>query len=355
MKLLVLTQKMDKKDPVLGFFHEWVERLSPNFEKISVVCLERGESSLPENVEVFSLGKEKNESVFVNHKLSSKVKYVFNFYKYIWKLNKDYDAVFVHMNQEYVLLGGILWKILGKKIYFWRNHPEGNILTRIAACFAHTIFYTSEFSYTAKFRKAEKMPAGIDTERFKDLKIERLKDSILLLGRIAPIKRLGLLIEALDILSARGKIFVCDIYGDPLSEDQRYYEGLKDRTKSSGLGAKVRFYQGLPNYETPKIYNKYETFVNLTPSGSLDKTILEAAACGCLPVVANESFRGQIDEKLIIAEETPESLAETLSFWLKASEGQKRGVSERLEEYVGQVHGLDALIEKLVRALKGDE
>ena len=28
MKLLIITQKMDCEDPVLGFFHHWVEKLA---------------------------------------------------------------------------------------------------------------------------------------------------------------------------------------------------------------------------------------------------------------------------------------------------------------------------------------
>ena len=42
-KLLIFTQKADINDPVLGFFHKWIEEFSKNFESIIVVCLEKGE------------------------------------------------------------------------------------------------------------------------------------------------------------------------------------------------------------------------------------------------------------------------------------------------------------------------
>ena len=54
-----MTQKVDKNDAILGFFHNWLLQLSPKFERIIVVCLEKGESDLPNNVRVLSLGKEK--------------------------------------------------------------------------------------------------------------------------------------------------------------------------------------------------------------------------------------------------------------------------------------------------------
>jgi len=97
MKLLILTQKIDINDPVLGFFHKWAEEFSKKYEKLTVICLEKGEYKLPDNVKVLSLGKETGKS---------RLKYVFLFYKYIWLERKNYDVVFAHMNQEYIILDG---------------------------------------------------------------------------------------------------------------------------------------------------------------------------------------------------------------------------------------------------------
>ena len=69
MKLLIITQKVDKNDPILGFFHGWVEEFAKNVEKLTVVCLGVGEYDLPQNVQVFSLGKKIG---------ASKLKYIWN-------------------------------------------------------------------------------------------------------------------------------------------------------------------------------------------------------------------------------------------------------------------------------------
>src|SRR3989344_3937656 len=98
MKILIVTQKVDKNDPVLGFFHRWIEEFAKHYESLVVICLEKGEYHLPQNVKILSLGKEER---------ISKVRYIVHFYKYIWQERKNYDAVFVHMNQEYIILG---WK-----------------------------------------------------------------------------------------------------------------------------------------------------------------------------------------------------------------------------------------------------
>jgi len=57
LKLLIITQKLDERDSVLGFFVGWVRELAKHFPQIIVVCLEKGEYDLPANVRGLSLGK----------------------------------------------------------------------------------------------------------------------------------------------------------------------------------------------------------------------------------------------------------------------------------------------------------
>ena len=102
MKLLILTQKVNKDDPILGFFVRWVEEFAVHCESVVVICLEKGNYDLPSNVNVLSLGKEEGKSHFV---------YLLRFYTYIWSNRKEYDSVFVHMNQEYILLAGLFWRM----------------------------------------------------------------------------------------------------------------------------------------------------------------------------------------------------------------------------------------------------
>jgi len=203
MKLLIITQKVDINDDILSFFNGWLVEFAKHCESIVVICLQKGEYNLPENVEVLSLGKEENNFQFsiFNFKIFKKLKYLRNFYRCIWRERKNYDAVFVHMNQEYVLLGGLFWKILGKKIFMWRNHPHGNFFTSMAIFLSNKVFCTSEYSFTARYKKTEIMPVGIDTNFFKrDETIPRDPRSILFLGRIAPVKRPDMLIGAVALL-----------------------------------------------------------------------------------------------------------------------------------------------------------
>ncbi len=333
MKLLIFTQKVDKDDPILGFFHNWIIKFSEKFEKLTVVCLQKGQAELDPQIKVFSLGKENKKS---------RLAYILNFYKYIWQERKNYDAVFVHMNQEYVLLGGIFWKLLGKKIFLWRNHPKGSFLTRIAVWFSDKVFYTSPQSYTARFKKGFIMPVGVDVEKFKP-KIESQKiNSILSLGRISPIKNIDKLIEATILLDEKGKDFVLDIVGDPVNpEDGEYYKILKNKADVLVKNGKINFIPAVSQEKAVEMYRTHQIFVNLTPSGSMDKTILEAMACGCIPIIANLAYKGVVDDSMLVDIE-PGEVANSLYRYIDQEKG-----AVNLRQYVVENHSLEALVEKI--------
>ena len=117
MKLLIVTQKVDQNDSVLGFFLSWLIEFSKHFEKLTVICLEKGEYNLPDNVKVYSLGKEiESKLQITNYKLLIRFNRIIKFYRLIWQNRKNYDTVFVHMNPEYIVLAGWLWKMMNKLI-----------------------------------------------------------------------------------------------------------------------------------------------------------------------------------------------------------------------------------------------
>jgi glycosyltransferase involved in cell wall biosynthesis len=325
------TASIDKNDPVLGFFHNWVKKFSENYESINVICLYKGECDLPKNVRVFSLGKEKGES---------KIKYILNFYKYIWQLRNDYNSIFVHMNQEYILLAGVMWKIMNKNVYMWRNHHSGSLLTDIASIFCKKVFCTSKFSYTAKYSKTEIMPVGVDLENFKPNKnIARLTKSILSIGRISPSKNIHILVDVINKINDPS--IKVAVYGDPIEKDNIYYEELKK--KSSGL---IEFHKGVPNIETIDLYSKYEIFINLSSSGMYDKTIFEAMACGCIVIASNENLRGNINDDLIFKNDDIVELENKIRKVLNYSEEEKKEILDSLYGFYKN-HSLDILSKRL--------
>jgi len=388
MKLLILTQKIDINDDLLGFMHGWVAEFARHFESIIVVALSAGEYSLPENVKVFSLGKaslvchsrplrrsfsEASESgnlgsgsrvppsprlwraskPGMTNGISKKLKYVFNFFRYIWRERKNYDTVLVHMNKEYLVLGGLFWRFWGKKTALWYNHKKGNIISNLAGCLAGQIFYTSPFSFFAKWPKAQIMPVGIDTNLFKpDLAVEKNPASILFLGRISPVKKVEVLVEALGLLKKEGVNFNASIIGDAPERDKQYGEEINQRIKKLNLSDQVKIKEKIPNWQAPAIFNQHEIFVNLTPSGSMDKTIFEAMACGCLVLAANKSLAEEVGSKLLFENSNPVDLADKIKNALQLDATGRVNMLNKLREFVVKKHSLNFLAERLKESLK---
>ncbi len=348
-KLLFITQKIDKDDDVLGVYHRWVEKLSEKVGEIKVICLYRGEVDLPLNVSVYSLGKEFGRS---------RLKYVFRFYKHIFGLRKEYDVVFVHMNPVYIALGGCFWKSWGKKILLWYNHPMGNLMARTGIFFSDKVFCTSSYSFSAKHKKTSLMPAGTDTDFFRPVpEISKNNKQILYLGRISPIKKIEYLIGAAKILDSQGLDFKILIVGSPGSfmVDKEYELKLKKSSVDLLSKGKIEFKPAISNHKTPEIYNGSKIFVNMTPTGSFDKTILEAMACGLLALTSNKMMEFLLPEKYrnicIFKEGDPADLAEKILFLFSLSDLEIKKIGEQYRELVLTNHSLDILVEKILKYL----
>lgn len=337
MKLLIVTQKVDIRDDILGFFHRWIEECAKRFEAVTVICLEKGSHTLPASIPVLSLGKEQNKSRFT---------YLIRFYRYIWQTRRNYDVVLVHMNQEYVILGGLLWRMWGKKIGLWRNHPMGNLFTRIAVALSHMVFCTSPYSFTAPFPKTLLMPVGIDTEEFRPIGGARLPDSLVFFGRLTPIKKPEILIEALHILKQKNNLVSKTmIIGN--AADAGYLESLTKKVSALKLHDYITFNPALPHQEVPTMLSKFEAYINTTPTGSMDKTIFEAMACETLAVVSNRALIGDIPDFLIFKENDPQSLGQTIEHLFLKSSTERRNLGIKLRQYVIKNHSLTALMDKL--------
>jgi glycosyltransferase involved in cell wall biosynthesis len=338
MKILVITQIVDVDDPVLGFFHRWLEEFSSSFEKINVICLKKGEIDLPENIAVHSLGKEGGRS---------RVKYIFRFYKYIWKMRGDYNAVFVHMNEEYVMLGGLMWRLLGKKIVMWRNFRTGSWMTPIASKLADTVCYTSNKSFTARYKNSVLMPMGIDTDFFKPAEQASEPNTLLFLGRLDSIKRPEVFIEALKLVKMPYSACLC---GSPTYEDDQYANSIKKLAEPLVEKGSLILRKGVTNREARDLYQENAIYVNLTPSGSFDKTIGEAAACGCLVICSNEAMEGVVPSECIV-DDAP-GLTHALNWTLGLTRLERDKIGESLRSYVVENHSLKLLVKKLITIIE---
>lgn len=344
MRLLIITQKLNSNDDVLGFFHAWVAEFAKHCEEVTVIGLSVGAHDLPKNVRVFSLGKEVGVSRFI---------YLWNFYRLIIHERKNYDAVFVHMNPEYVILGGILWKMTGKKIGLWYTHKNVDWRLRMATRGADVVFTASRESFRLNTPKCHVVGHGIDTGRFRGIK--RTPDGafrILSIGRLSQTKEYGILLRALDLLENEGISLEIQIVGGPATaKDEAYADELKKEISRSHLEKKISLIGAVPNNRIDPYLASADVFVNMSSTGSLDKAVLEAMAAGVPVLTSNEGLRTTLagfEKTCMFKEGDAEDFAAHILAFTRMTAEERRMFGLRLRAVVEQSHDLYMLIPRII-------
>jgi glycosyltransferase involved in cell wall biosynthesis len=349
MRLLIITQKVNKDDQNLGFFHEWILNFSKYCESVKVISLERGNYSLPSNVSVYSLGKEQKHS---------RIQYLFRFYSYIWKLRNEYDVVFVHMNTEYVVLGGIIWKILGKPVYLWRMHKSITLSMRIAVLFIKKAFTASKDSFRLQTSKLVITGHGVDVSRFaldtseKDYSMLKLITT----GRISRVKQYEVLLAGVAQLQKSGIPVSLTVVGGSITDDERnYLDTLKVRVDQLGIKDSVFFVGAVPHEKVVDYLKAANIFVSASSTGSLDKAGLEAFMVGLMVITSNDSFHEIFENYLgqgIYTSGDVGGLVKTIHAFLDLSPHEKQAMLSAIRATIAKKHSLESLIPKLVQEMK---
>lgn len=355
MRLLVITQKVNKNDSNLGFFHEWLLRLAARVEHLYVICLEKGTSDLPANVTVLSLGKEQMSP---SARFFRKLLYWWRFKKFIRQYQNHYDAVFVHMNPEYVVFGGRFWHAHGKKILLWYTHKSVNWWLRRAEKLVDKIFTASRESFRLPSKKVEVVGHGIPVEFFSLFTTHGpLPPDLWLLwvGRIAPVKDLETVIKAVGELKKNEIVppVRFSIVGSPIT-----LEGVSYKKRLEELACQFVYEDSSPAVgfrsertykEMPDIYHQNQIFMDTSRTGSIDKVVLEALATGRIVVTSSQAY-GEAERLGLIytfPEGNHQELAKTIEKIYKSGI-LKQLPNQRAMEYVKRNHNLDTLVDKII-------
>lgn len=346
MKLLIITQKVDINDDVLGFFHGWIEEFSKHCEKLTVICLEQGKFSLPQNVEILSLGKETGES---------RLKYIWRFYKNILQKRNGYDQVLVHMNAEYVILGGIFWRLSGKNVSLWYLHKAVSFKLWLAEKIVDNIFTAAQASFQIKSQKIKIVGHGIDIKKFIPRPEANQQNKIIYVGRISQIKNQALLIKAANLLVNKNKLtnIKVDLIGGAITDkDEKYLKYLKRLVKELNLENYISFIGSVANREIVNYYNQADLSINLCPTGGVDKAVLESMACAVPAVALNQAFIdifGEYEGLLILRQADEVELADRIFRVMNLSKADKKHLGEALRKIIVNRFSLENLVNNIIK------
>jgi len=347
MILLVITQTVDYKDDNLGFFHRWLEVFSSHVSELHVITAFLGMCNLPENVSVYSLGKEIH---------ASRMKRYFRFYRYLFKVLPRADAIFVHMIPMWVLLVFPVAIFFRKNIYLWYTHKSVPLFLRLAEKIATCIFTASSESFRLSSKKVFILGHGIDKDHFRQSSTIKPNNffRILSASRISNIKNIEKMVLTADYLRKifpKDKKFELIIAGSPRTrDDEVYFHHIKNMVNKLNMDNIIKFIGSKSQDEMAKEYQQSNLFLSFSFTGSLDKSVLEAMSSGVNILTSNEAFFTLLPKENIIAADDDFRTTAQKIMYLMETEGERD--VDTLRNIVSENHDLKNLIQKIIDELE---
>ena len=335
MKLLIVTQKVDRTDPILGFFHAWIIAFASACESVTVIGQFVSQYDLPGNVTVVSLRKEQRRST------SSQVR---RFWKLLLKHRKDYDCVLVHMTPIWILLGAPIWILLRKPLYLWYEIKRGSWRLSAALLFVRKVFAATEHGLPSVSKKQVITGHGIDIDRFVPAPGTRESGHLVAVGRITGIKHYEHILRVLCDLPEHTRLTIAG--GTVTKEDKKVERELKEMMYRLHIADRVEMGWVAPD-DMPLLLQRADLMLHAS-QGGLDKAVLQAMACGT-PVVSTSEAATAVLPSMLQA--TPETLGEKVKHILDLPPSEREQLSGELRNVVKNDHSLTECVSKLVSAM----
>lgn len=344
MHLLIITQKVDKEDENLGAFYYWFERLSKEFDEVTIITSYIGKTDLAPHVKLYSLGKEKNTSRFF------RIKTFFELFSYHYA---SCDAVFFHQIPEFVIASAPFLLSLKKRSVLWYAHKSVTLRLKIAEKCVDFIATSSPEGFRLPSKKVIYTGQAINTDLFMPRQPDGVRAEknlrLITIGRISPIKNYEQIINACAVgAHIWPDTWSLSIVGGPLlPRDYAYLESLKHLIAEKNLSSHINFLGSAGYSQIPALLQDHDIFVNVSGTGSLDKAVFEAMSVGLSVLTANEAYRSIVPDAYFLDHIHPEFLAERI----KQLSAEMRP-NMALRHIVLDHHSLDTTIGKIVSFLK---
>lgn len=359
LHVFMITEALDRESCHLGFVIHWIRNLASQVRRMSVAACFNRDFEPPPNVKIYPAQRASiyaAQGTGTLRRVSQMICLFFCLSRILLGKNKV-DIILAHMNPVFVLLAFPIAKLRRIPIILWfaRGTVSGRL--RLAHHLCDRVITAAEESFKIQSPRRVIIGHGIDTKVFTSNHVairETESPLILCVGRVVPIKRCDLIVEAFALLKQYPRfrtsrlVFAGDII---FPIDATYVEKLKERIRELGIEQSVEFKGKVQYEEVPALYQSCDLFVNATNPGSVDKAVLEAMACEKPVVTSNTAFQrilGTYDERLYVPRENPSEFARKMAAILEMSAEERRRLGEGLRQIVMENHSLEGLCSRIV-------
>lgn len=269
--LIVFTLSFKRDDTLLSHAPVWIDELSLYFNEINVFATHSSRDiQVPEKITVYELGSGKRLVRLASATLCS-----FHLARILLTRGKCF--VFYHMNHKPAVFLGPIFRIFGIEQTLWYSHQKKTKSLVLASIFVNRIATPTLSSFPIASKKVHALGHTFTSNpKGKIMYIDfEHKLRIVHLGRIAPVKRIEVLIEHLT--KYKSILNEVDLHGPVLNKD--YAKKLECFAYERNI--KLNFKGSYKHSELSGILED-RPLVFVGTLGSIDKVAIEAATMGCV-------------------------------------------------------------------------
>lgn len=320
MKLLLITQTVDRTHPVLGFFGGWIDAFR---EEVGT-----------ENVQVITTSHA-----------GTRVGRLLRFFREI--IANRADTVFVHMTPLWLVLGWPIWKLRGVKTALWYTHGSDSRALRLAVRLADTTFTATQKAFPFAHPRVVPIGHGIAAAFASATRPPHLAEhfSFLAVGRIAPRKRVRETLALFAQIRHQEPHAILTWVGSPQKDQLVYAAQVANDIQRLGLQDAVKLAGDVTHADLPTVYATHDLLLHLSDTGSLDKVVPEALAAGCPVFSTNQATAEGVGEKWFWGGRLDESAAAEALRRLAA------GVDPAERAHIASTFALTPLIQRIIQHL----
>lgn len=344
MRLLVITYELDRTSNVLAWQADVVAALAKHCEFILAVTSNLGQFEPPDNVKVLQIPIR---PYGIPQKLGGH--WLVNFD--IYQLCRKYciQAAFVHMASDWVYILAPTFRLLGMPVLFWYAHGTVTQRLKVAHRLADKVVTSTPEGFRIPSSKTHVIGQGVDTGLFDVTERLPKRSEILYVGRVSPRKRVDLLIEVMACLVelSPDAMLLLRIVGPQLTSlDHTFCQRVQDQIRDLALSDRVTLVGPLPQAAIVRLYQSAFLHLNLSQTGSMDKTVVEALSCGCPVLTSNEAFFDMLSEypDFLLSSDDPSIIAKSV---LRIYKKQATYDPQALRSLVIGHHDLNGYTEKI--------
>lgn len=336
LRLLLLVFCIDEDHPVLAWQAAVARRLGERVERLVVLADKIGNHApFESNTRIAAFP---GKVLGIPHRLGAR----FLLNPFVFRLCREerIERVLIHMAHKWAYSLYPAFAALRLPVTTWYAHGTVSPSLKLAVAASDRMLTSSPEGCRVPSRKVVSIGQAIDTSLFLPGNAAS-RERVVYVGRISERKRVHAIYEVARCVVRQGTgISGFDIVGAPLTRDDlAYCNALQMRVWRDGMERCFRFHGVVPQARIGEFYERAFLHLNLSHTGSLDKTVMEALACGCPVLTTNPPFKDLLKEwpwMYMDDEEVPAVAAKVI----EAFKDPSRVPGERLRELIESRHSM---------------